>query len=108
MSRTHTAPWDYQQRPPTLAVLQETKFQCLYFMIVNRLERDYGIDKVANIVKSWGDISYNKKLELAEKLELELDTIAELKDACGCVLPEHSCWACDALAEYETTEEIPF
>jgi hypothetical protein len=79
-------------------------------MILNRLERDYGIDYVAEIVKSWGDISYSEKLEKVQLLEVEMDAeyIARLKDSCGCVLPEMNCWACNALAELEKTEDIPF
>ena len=109
MARTHTAPWEYE-RTPTPAQLQESDIQYQYCMILNRLERDYGIDRVAEIAKSWGKISYTKKLELVKLLEAELDEIARLKDYCGCVLPEQSCWACNAIAEieYDPDDEIPF
>ena len=110
MARTRIAPWDYRKAPPTLAQLQEDNIYIQYCMILNRLERDYGINYVAEIVKSWGDISYNERLEKVRLLEGEMDAdhIAELKDSCGCVLPEQSCWACNALAELETNKEIPF
>ena len=73
MTRTYTAPWEYE-RTPTPAQLKESDIQYQYCMILNRLERDYGIDRVAEIAKSWGKISYTKKLELVKLLEIELDT----------------------------------
>ena len=74
MSRTHIAPWD-RKRIPTPAQLRESDIQFQYFTILNRLERDYGIDRVARIHKSWGKISTTKKLELVKELEVELDAI---------------------------------
>jgi hypothetical protein len=51
-------------------------------MILNRLERDYGIDRVADIAMPWRKFETAKKLELAKQLEIELDTEAE-NNICG-------------------------
>jgi hypothetical protein len=88
MARTRTAPWDYRQAPPTLAQLQADNIYIQYCMILNRLERDYGIDYVAEIVKSWGDISYSEKLEKVQLLEVEMD--AEYIARAGLAMPLQS------------------
>ena len=51
------------------------------------------------------DIAYDVNDDYRRVTILDID---RLKDSCGCVLPEHSCWACNVLAEYNRSGEIPF
>lgn len=84
MARTRYHPREHRQPIPTLAQLQEDNIVIQYFMILNRLERDYGIDRIAEIYKSWGEISNAEKLEkvkiLASELDAEIDKEAERRD----------------------------
>ena len=68
--KTKRAPWDYNRIQARLPIHD---IQLEYFMLVNRLERDYGIDRVANIIKSWGKIEIPEKLEKAKILAIDLD-----------------------------------
>ena len=83
MSRTKKRPWDYQ-RSYTPAQLKESDIQLEYIMLINKLEREYGIDRVAEIVRSWGKIPYEEKLEMAKSLEQKfIDQELELHDPNG-------------------------
>ena len=64
----------------------------------NQLFPDEAIEQ-----SSWKEI-----FECYEVKFRKCQEINRLKDSCNCVLPEQSCWACAALAEYEDNKEIPF
>lgn len=108
MARTKKAPWDYKPGYVTLAQLQEDNQYIEYLMILNRLERDYGIDRVADIAMPWRKFETAKKLELAKQLEIELDT-AEC--TCKPDLPDGRCFplcpVCKAQIDAHYGDEIP-
>ena len=109
MARTRKHPPDYRERYVTLAQLQEDNLYIQYCLILNRLERDYGIDRVANMAKPWRNLETAKKLELAKQLEIELDN-AEC--TCRPDLPDGRCFplcdVCKAQIDVEYKKEIPF
>jgi hypothetical protein len=73
MARTRTAPWDYARPEPTLAQLEDNDIYIQYCQILNRLERDYGVDRVTAIAIPWRGLSNPEKLMRAQVLEIELD-----------------------------------
>ena len=115
MARTKTAPWDYRQAQPTVAQLQDDNLFIQYCLILNRLERDYGIDRVANIARPWNKLETTKKLELVKQLEFELDNTDELtirhwqENECYC-MPQmaQACAVCKAQIDAHYGDEIPF
>ena len=46
--------------------------------------------------------SWKEIFECYEAKFRECKEIDRLKDSCGCVLPEHSCWACDEINKKHT------
>ena len=58
---------------PTLAQHRDDNAYIQYCMVINRLERDYGIDRVSNIIRPWREYEPAKKLELAKWLAETLD-----------------------------------
>ena len=63
---------------------------------------DY-IDMVTHNGDAW-NASVLYDLERRIYFAMVAEQKEQLKDECGCVLPEHTCYACDMLAEYRRNE----
>ena len=92
MARTRTSPWEHIHIP-TPEQMQLSDIQLQYLMLLNKLERDYGIDYVANIVKSWGKMDWQEKLDRTILLEYELEQARHdaLNEYCGDSMAEYNC-----------------
>ena len=103
--KTRTAPWDYVRIQVRLPIHD---IQLEYFMLLNKLERDYGIDYISGIVKSWGKIDYQEKLDRTILLEYELE-----HGECTCTpdLPDGRCFplcdVCKADVDRRYGDSIP-
>ncbi|MHC4413618.1 MAG: hypothetical protein ACYSW6_11740 [Planctomycetota bacterium] len=73
-------------------------------MILNRLERDYGISRVAELAKPWRGLSNTEKLDKVKELDAELN-----ENECYCTeAMVEVCAVCKADNRQRYGDEIPF
>jgi hypothetical protein len=105
--KTRTAPWDYQQPIATLTQLEDDNIYLEYCTILNRLEREHGIDRIAEVHKTWKGLSNPEKLERVKVLAVELNECT-----CKPDLPDGRCFplcpVCKADIDARYGKEIPF
>lgn len=89
---------------PTLAQHRDDNAYIQYCMVINRLERDYGIDRVSNIIRPWREYEPAKKLRLAQWLADMLDN-----EECYCNDGREAvCPVCASQQQQKFGDRIPF
>jgi len=80
----------------------QTRTQDMKFWLIENMGEGAFVEWVDQVFpddnieqSSWKEI-----FECYEAKFRECKEIDRLKDSCGCVLPEHSCWACEELKKY--------